>query len=92
MLGHKERVRLGTFLRNKLYGHPLYRDLVEDLGITPQIEPVYLLQCLLQDLNRDELLDILALGLNTPVHDLVNQLVEEIDNGSGGSGKNSLAA
>lgn len=85
MLSHKDQVRLGTFLRTKLYGHPLYRDLVDDIGITPQIEPAYLLQCLIHDLGKDELLDILALGLNSSVHDIINNLVEEIDHGSNNS-------
>jgi hypothetical protein len=74
-----------------LYGHPLFRDLAEEFNISPSIDPEYLLNCFLQDLNRDELLDILALGINSNVVDIVNKLVDEID-GKGSSGKNSLAA
>ena len=57
MVSRAEKVKLGTFLRNKLSSDLRYRDLALELGINPSIDPEYLLGYLQDSLGHDSLCD-----------------------------------
>lgn len=72
----KARVKLGTFLRNLITTNKDFTYLIDILNVDRYTDPVFVLDCVLEELSSDEIRDIVNVVNKSPVKEYVELLTK----------------